>query len=290
MIWLNFGRILTAMITPFNEEGQVDYERMTELINHLIENNTDGLVVTGTTGESVVLSEEETEAIYEHVVRIVDKRIPVLAGTGSNDTKKTIALTKKATAYGVDGIMLVSPYYNRPNQAGLYEHFKAVANETELPVMLYNIPGRTGVHIDAETIIRLAEIENIVAVKEASGDLEQVAEIIANTDDNFTVYSGDDSMTLPMMAIGARGVVSVASHIIGNEMKAMIDNFLQGEIDKAAQLHRKLLPIMNGLFMTPSPAPLKAALRLKGLDVGSVRLPLVDLTEEELKTLKQILF
>lgn len=278
------------MITPFNEEGQVDYERMTELINHLIENNTDGLVVTGTTGESVVLSEEETEAIYEHVVRIVDKRIPVLAGTGSNDTKKTIALTKKATAYGVDGIMLVSPYYNRPNQAGLYEHFKAVANETELPVMLYNIPGRTGVHIDAETIIRLAEIENIVAVKEASGDLEQVAEIIANTDDNFTVYSGDDSMTLPMMAIGARGVVSVASHIIGNEMKAMIDNFLQGEIDKAAQLHRKLLPIMNGLFMTPSPAPLKAALRLKGLDVGSVRLPLVDLTEEELKTLKQILF
>ena len=287
---MNFGRILTAMITPFNEEGQVDYERMTELINHLIENNTDGLVVTGTTGESVVLSEEETEAIYEHVVRIVDKRIPVLAGTGSNDTKKTIALTKKATAYGVDGIMLVSPYYNRPNQAGLYEHFKAVANETELPVMLYNIPGRTGVHIDAETIIRLAEIENIVAVKEASGDLEQVAEIIANTDDNFTVYSGDDSMTLPMMAIGARGVVSVASHIIGNEMKAMIDNFLQGEIDKAAQLHRKLLPIMNGLFMTPSPAPLKAALRLKGLDVGSVRLPLVDLTEEELKTLKQILF
>ena len=287
---MNFGRILTAMITPFNEEGQVDYERMTELINHLIENNTDGLVVTGTTGESVVLSEEETEAIYEHVVRIVDKRIPVLAGTGSNDTKKTIALTKKATAYGVDGIMLVSPYYNRPNQAGLYEHFKAVANETELPVMLYNIPGRTGVHIDAETIIRLAEIEDVDAVKEGSGDLEQVAEIIANTDDNFTVYSGDDSMTLPMMAIGARGVVSVASHIIGNEMKAMIDNFLQGEIDKAAQLHRKLLPIMNGLFMTPSPAPLKAALRLKGLDVGSVRLPLVDLTEEELKTIKQILF
>lgn len=289
MSWLNFGRILTAMVTPFDADGRVDFDRMTELINHLISNSTEGIVVTGTTGESVVLSDEETEAIYEHVVQVVNNRIPVLAGTGSNDTKKSISLTKKATKFGVDGIMLVSPYYNRPNQAGLYEHFKAVASETNLPVMLYNIPGRTGVHIDAETIIRLAEIDNIAAVKEASGDLEQVAEILTHTDPNFVVYSGDDSMTLPMMAIGATGVVSVAAHVIGNEMKQMIDYFLHGELEKAAALHLKLLPIMKGLFMTPSPAPLKAALRLKGLDVGSVRLPLVDLTEKEINELKQVI-
>lgn len=277
------------MVTPFDADGRVDFDRMTELVNHLIANSTEGIVVTGTTGESVVLSESETEAIYEHVVQIANKRVPILAGTGSNDTKQTISLTKKATEYGVDGIMLVSPYYNRPNQAGLYEHFKAVASETDLPVMLYNIPGRTGVHIEAETTIRLAEIDNIVAVKEASGDLEQVAHIISHTDENFSVYSGDDSMTLPMMAVGATGVVSVAAHIIGNEMKQMIDYYLHGEVEKAASLHRKLLPIMKGLFITSSPAPLKAALRLKGLNVGPVRLPLVDLTAEEIAVLKQVI-
>lgn len=286
---MSFGRILTAMVTPFDAEGRVDFNRMTDLINHLLSNSTEGLVITGTTGESAVLNEEEMEGIYEHVVQVVNKRVPVLAGTGTNDTKKTIDATMKAVKHGVDGIMLVSPYYNRPSQKGLFEHFKVVASETDLPIMLYNIPGRTSVHIDAETIISLSEIKNIVAVKEASGNLDQVAEILSHTDPNFVVYSGDDSMTLPMMAIGATGVVSVASHIIGNEMKQMIDHFLQGEIDKAATLHRKLLPIMNGLFMAPSPAPLKAALHLKGLDVGSVRLPLVDLTDEEVNRLKQII-
>src|SRR5699024_9264737 len=197
--------------------------------------------------------------------------------------------TKIASKFGVDGIMLVSPYYNRPNQAGLYEHFNTIANSTDLPIMLYNIPGRTSVYIEPETIIELSKIENIVSVKESNGNLDHITTIIANTPSEFTVYSGDDSMTLPIMAVGGTGVVSVASHIIGIALNKMVKSFIAGNISEAGQLHRELLPIMNALFMSPSPAPVKAALKLKGLDVGSVRLPLVDLTKEEQKMLKQLI-
>lgn len=286
---MHFGHVLTAMITPFDSDNQVDFPTMTVLIEHLLTNGTEGLVITGTTGESATLSQTEMEQIYRHVVAVVNKRVPVLAGTGTNDTNNTINLTKIAAESGVDGIMLVAPYYNRPNQTGLYEHFKLVAESTNLPIMLYNIPGRCSVHIEADTIIKLSELENIVAVKEASGNLEQVSQIITETNDDFHVYSGDDSMTLPIMAVGGTGIVSVASHIIGNEMKEMVHAFLLGETQKAAHIHRELLPIMKGLFMAPSPAPLKEALKLKGLDVGSVRLPLVGLSEEEKSKLKTLI-
>lgn len=286
---MHFGHVLTAMITPFDANNHVDFNTMTTLIEHLIRNGTEGLVITGTTGESATLSSEEREEIYEHVVNVVNKRVPVLAGTGTNDTKSSIIQTKIASKFGVDGIMLVSPYYNRPNQAGLYEHFNTIANSTDLPIMLYNIPGRTSVYIEPETIIELSKIENIVSVKESNGNLDHITTIIANTPSEFTVYSGDDSMTLPIMAVGGTGVVSVASHIIGIEINKMVKSFIAGNISEAGQLHRELLPIMNALFMSPSPAPVKAALKLKGLDVGSVRLPLVDLTKEEQKMLKQLI-
>lgn len=286
---MHFGHVLTAMVTPFDADDQIDLNKMTKLIEHLLNNGTEGLVITGTTGESPVLSLEETEMVYDHVVTVVNNRVPVLAGTGTNDTKKTIMLTRIAENYGVDGIMLVAPYYNRPNQAGLYEHFKQIAQATTLPIMLYNIPGRCSVHVNAETIIRLSEIDNIIAVKEACGNLDQVATIISQTRPDFYVYSGDDSLTLPMLAIGSIGIVSVASHIIGNEINEMVTAFLEGNTKKATALHLKNFPIMTGLFMAPSPAPVKAALKLKGIDVGSVRLPLVDLSEAELVKLKQII-
>lgn len=278
---VQFGRISTAMVTPFDHKGHIDFAKTTQLINHLIDNGTDSLVVAGTTGESPTLSKEEKVALFKHVVKVVDKRVPVIAGTGSNNTYATIELTKKAEQLGVDAIMIVAPYYNKPNQEGLYQHFKAAAEATSLPVMVYNIPGRSVVNILPETIIRLAEIPNVVAVKEASGDLNAMTKIIAETPDDFLLYSGDDGLTLPVLAIGGAGIVSVASHVIGNEMQALVDAFLSGRNADAAKLHQKLLPMMQGLFAAPSPAPVKTALQLKGLDVGSVRLPMVPLTEQE---------
>lgn len=286
---MNFGHVLTAMVTPFDENGAIDFDKTTILVEHLIKNGTDGLVVSGTTGESPTLTIEEKIALFNHVVKVVDKRIPVIAGTGSNNTDDSITLTKEAEACGVDGIMLVVPYYNKPDQRGLYAHFTTIANETSLPIMLYNIPGRSGINMTAETVIKLSKVDNIVSVKEASGNLDQVTEIIAKTDESFTVYSGDDGLTIPMMSIGGSGIVSVASHIIGKEMQEMIQAFLQGDYKKAASRHQALLPIMNGLFQAPSPAPVKAALKMKGIDCGSVRLPLVELSQEAYDTLEQLI-
>lgn len=284
-----FGRVSTAMVTPFDHKGHIDFAKTTKLVNHLIENGTDSLVVAGTTGESPTLSKEEKIALFEHIVKVVDKRIPVIAGTGSNNTYASIELTKKAEQLGVDAIMVVAPYYNKPNQEGLYQHFKAVAEATELPVMVYNIPGRSVVNILPETIIRLSKIPNIVAVKEASGDLNAMTEIMANTDEDFLLYSGDDALTLPVLAIGGAGIISVASHVIGNELQEMVKAYLEGNHSKAAKLHQQLLPIIQGLFTAPSPTPVKTALQLKGLDVGSVRLPLVPLTEQERTSLSNLL-
>ncbi|OAT73316.1 MULTISPECIES: 4-hydroxy-tetrahydrodipicolinate synthase [Parageobacillus] len=278
---VQFGKIVTAMVTPFDRKGNVDFAKTTKLIDYLLENGTDSLVVAGTTGESPTLTTEEKVALFRHVVSVVNGRVPVIAGTGSNNTRASIELTKKAEEIGVDAVMLVAPYYNKPNQEGLYQHFKAIAESTSLPVMLYNIPGRSVVNISVDTIVRLSEIPNIVAVKDASGNLDAMTEIIARTRDDFLLYSGDDGITLPVLSIGGAGVVSVASHIIGNEMQQMIAAFEAGELAKAAKLHQKLLPIMKGLFAAPNPVPVKTALQLKGLDVGSVRLPLVPLTEQE---------
>lgn len=286
---MNFGRVLTAMVTPFDQNGEVDFNATENLINHLIANGTDGLVVSGTTGESPTLTEDEKVELFKFAVKVVNGRIPVIAGTGSYNTKASIELTKKAEEIGVDGVMLVTPYYNKPNQEGMYQHFKAIAESTKLPIILYNIPGRSVVNLSVETVVRLAEIPNIVAIKEASGDLDAMAQIIEKTPDHFSLYSGDDGLTIPSLAVGGTGVISVASHVIGNEMQSMIQNFLNGNIQQAAKEHRRLLPIMKGMFIAPNPAPVKAALNLTGVPVGGVRLPMVPLNEEQTETLKLIL-
>jgi len=286
---ISFGKIVTAMVTPFDNKGNIDFDKTTQLVNYLIENGTDSLVVAGTTGESPTLTTEEKVALFRHVVSIANGRVPVIAGTGSNNTRASIELTKKAEEAGVDAVMIVAPYYNKPNQEGIYQHFKVIAENTSLPVMVYNIPGRSVVNISVDTIVRLAEIPNIVALKDAGGNLDAMTEVIARTNDEFLLYSGDDGLTLPVLAIGGAGIVSVASHVIGNEMKEMIAAFEAGDHAKAAKLHQKLLPVMKGLFAAPSPAPVKTALQIKGLDVGSVRLPLVPLTEQERNQLMNLL-
>ena len=283
-----FGRLLTAMVTPFDDHGALDANRIKKLVDHLIDHGTEGLVVAGTTGESPTLSHEEKLTLFAEVIEASAGRVPVIAGTGSNNTKATIELTKEAEKIGVDGVMLVAPYYNKPNQEGLYQHFKAVSESVHLPVMIYNIPSRSNVNVTADTIVKLSEIDNIVCVKEASGNLDQVAEIIERTPDDFVVYSGDDGMTLPILAIGGYGVISVASHVVGREMAQMIEAYLTGNIKQAADLHRQLLPIMRQLFAQPSPAPTKALLNKIGVEVGDVRLPLVPLTAGEKSELERV--
>lgn len=286
---IDFGRVSTAMVTPFDKKGNLDFGKTATLINYLIENGSDSLVIAGTTGESPTLSAEEKIALLRHVVNVVDKRVPVIMGTGSNNTYASIELTRRAEANGADAVMLVAPYYSKTNQEGLYQHFKAIAESTALPVMLYNIPGRSAVNIEPETICRLSRITNIVAVKEASGNLNAMTEIIANTDEDFRLYSGDDALTLPVLAIGGAGVVSVASHVVGNDMQQMIQSFVTGDLREAAREHQRLLPLTTALFAAPNPTPVKTALQLSGIDVGGVRLPLVPLTEQERTTLSDLL-
>ena len=286
---MNFGQLLTAMVTPFDQNGDVDFHAARLLVNYLIENGTEALVVSGTTGESPTLTTEEKIALFKLVVEESAGRVPVIAGTGSNNTRASIQLTKLAADAGVDGILLVVPYYNKPSQEGIYQHFKAIAESTDLPIMLYNIPGRCVVNMSVETVCRLSRIHNIVAIKEASGSLDAMAEIINKTPDHFSLYSGDDALTLPLLAIGGTGVVSVASHVIGNEMQDMIAKFKNGQLEEAAAAHRKLLPLMKGLFAAPNPTPVKAALNMTGIRVGDVRLPLVPLTDEERLTLEKLL-
>ena len=286
---MKFGQVITAMATPFDSDGEIDFQATTNLVEYLINNGSDGIVVAGTTGESPTLSTDEKVALFVHVVTEADGRAKIIAGTGSNNTRASVALTQQAEQAGVDGVMLVTPYYNKPSQEGMYRHFEAIANATTLPVMLYNIPGRSVVNLSVDTIVRLSLIDNITCVKEASGDLDAASEIIERTSSDFAVYSGDDSLTLPMLSIGGTGIVSVASHIIGNDMQQMIKLFRTGDTAGAAALHCKLLPTMKALFAAPSPSPVKAALNLSGVPVGGVRLPMLALTEEEITTLQQFL-
>lgn len=279
---MNFGQVVTAMVTPFNEHGDIDFEATRNLIEHLMANGTDSLVVSGTTGESPTLTNTEKVQLFKFVVKVVNGRVPVIAGTGSNNTRESVELTMLAEDVGVDGVMLVAPYYNKPCQEGMFQHFQTIAAATSLPVMLYNVPGRTLVNIAVDTVVRLAAIPNIVAVKEASGNLDAIAEIIEQTPTGFSLYSGDDGLTIPVLSIGGVGVVSVASHIVGNEMQTMIQNFKMGNVKEAASDHRKLLPLMNALFAAPNPSPLKAALNLRGIQVGSVRLPMIPLNDEQI--------
>lgn len=286
---MNFGKIITAMVTPFDQNGEVDFNATEKLVNYLIENGTECLVVAGTTGESPTLSFDEKIELFKFVVKVVDGRVPIIAGTGSNNTRASIHLTREAENVGVDGFLLVVPYYNKPSQEGMYQHFKAIAEATSLPIMLYNIPGRSVVNMSVETVIRLSQIKNIVAIKEASGDLDAMAQIISKTPNDFSVYSGDDGLTLPLLAIGGTGVVSVASHIVGREMQDMITSYFNGDVTRAASIHRTLLPVMKALFTSPNPTPVKAALNMRGMEVGGVRLPLVPLNDQEKMALQQVL-
>ncbi|SDY48070.1 4-hydroxy-tetrahydrodipicolinate synthase [Thermoactinomyces sp. DSM 45892] len=278
---MNFGRMVTAMCTPFDSSLQIDWNRQAALIEHLIATGTDTIVVSGTTAESPTLTKEEKCRLFAFTLEKVKKRVKVIAGTGSNSTADTIALTKQAEEMGVDGVMLVAPYYNRPSQEGLYQHFAAVHNETNLPLMIYNVPGRTSVNITTETLVRLAALPGVVAIKEASGSISQISDVIRLVPKDVAVYSGDDALTLPVLALGGAGVISVASHVVGIEMKEMIDAFLSNDHQKAQVIHHTLTPVFHGLFSTTSPGPLKYALSRMKLMEEHVRLPLVTLTSEE---------
>ncbi|RXZ76906.1 4-hydroxy-tetrahydrodipicolinate synthase [Paenibacillaceae bacterium] len=289
---MDFGRLITAMVTPFDAEGQIDWETTGRLIDYLInEQQSDSLVISGTTGESPTLTDEEKLELFRFAVKHAGGRAKIIAGTGSNNTAHSIHLTRAAEQAGVDGILLVVPYYNRPSQEGLYQHFRAIATATSLDVMLYNVPGRTSANLSAETTLRLAEIENITSTKECAS-LDQITQIISKAPEGFRVYSGEDSAALPVLSIGGHGIVSVASHIIGSQMKQLIQAFLDGNHQEAARLHALCFPVFKGLFECPHPVPnpvaVKYALGLKGLPVGGVRLPLVAPTEAEEEFLRKL--
>jgi len=277
-----FGNVLTAMVTPFKKDLSVDYAMAEKLAVHLAKNGSDGLVLHGTTGESPTLTHEEEYELYR-VVKNALKGIncKVVAGTGSNSTATTIKSTKEAEKIGVDGAMIVCPYYNKPPQEGLYQHFKAVADNTGLPLIIYNIQGRTAKNIETETIARLAEIDNYVAVKEASGNLKQVEAVRKAAPESFLIYSGDDNLTLPILERGGAGVISVASHLVGNEIKQMVNFYFEDKTKEAKEIHDKLMPLFEAIFVTTNPIPVKAALEMIGWPVGGLRLPLIEANEEE---------
>lgn len=289
---MDFGRLITAMITPFNEQGKINWSETSNMIEYLIEEQrSDSLVICGTTGESPTLREEEKLELFAFALEQAKGRCKIIAGTGSNSTEHSIHLTQEAEKLGVDGALLVVPYYNKPSQEGMYRHFEAIARSTSLPIMLYNVPSRTVASLSTATTLRLAEIPNIVATKECAS-IEQVTLIAAGAPDSFRVYSGDDASTLPALAVGAYGIVSVASHLIGSSMKEMIEAYLNGEVAEAAKLNQKLFPVFKGLFECPTPVPnpsaLKYALNLQGHSVGGVRLPLVDPNESEAAFIREL--
>ncbi len=288
---VDLGHVITAMVTPFDDELAVDYGKVAALAERLVEQGSDGLLVSGSTGESPTLTRDEKIELYRTVKRTVGDKTKVIAGTGSSSTAEVIELTRAAEDVGIDAALVVCPAYNKPPQEGLYRHFKAVAEATKLPVIMYNIPGRTGRNIDAKTILRLAEIENIVANKESSGDFDQMTEISAQAPDGFVLYSGDDWATLPALAIGAVGVVSVVSHVAGPQISQMVRAFHNGDTHQARRLHWRLWELFQVLFIPTSvnPAPVKAALRLAGFDPGGLRPPLVPTTPEEDEQIRRVM-
>ncbi len=276
------GEVITAMVTPMERSGAIDYDKVESLAKHLIESGSDTLLVAGTTGESPTLTNEEEIELVNSVKRAIANKAKIILGAGSNSTESAIEYSKFAQKEGVDAILSVVPYYNKPNQRGMIEHFSAIAQATSLPIILYNIPGRTGVNMLPETVAYLArKYDNIVGVKQSFGDMDQVTELRMLCPEDFVIYSGDDSLTLPMLSLGAHGVISVASHIFGSEIKSMIRNFKSGELIAARNMQKKLYPAFRKLFMAPNPTPVKAALAYKGYINDYVRKPLVTLTEEE---------
>ena len=285
----SLGRLITAMVTPFNDDGSVDYEQAKRLALGLLNSGSEGLVVVGTTGESPTLLRDEELKLFTEVKSAVGERGSVIAGTGSNSTAEAISATRAAEKTGVDACLLVVPYYNKPTQECLYRHFKAIAESTSLPCILYNVPSRTVVSLAADTAIRLSHIDNIVGVKEASGNLGEIAKIIENTGDDFTIWSGNDTDTLPILALGGYGAISVASNIVGNQIREMIDSFTSGKMDRAAGIHRHLLPLISALFIVANPIPIKYAMNHIGFNVGKPRPPLYEADEKTATLIRETL-
>ena len=283
------GRLITAMVTPFNEQGEVDYEQAKKLALALLNSGSDGVLVVGTTGESPTLLREEELRLFAEVKSAVGEQGAVIANTGSNSTAEALEATKKAERIGVDACLLVVPYYNKPTQDGLYQHFKTIAQGTNLPCILYNVPSRTITNLSADTTIKLSHIDNIIGVKEASGNLDQISKIINGAKEGFLVWSGNDGDTLPMLALGSYGIISVASHLVGNQIKEMIDNFINGKVAESASIHRHLLPLVNALFIVSNPIPVKYALNCVGFNVGKPRLPLTEPDEKSAAFIKDTL-
>ena len=283
------GRLITAMVTPFDEKGEVDYKQAKKLALALLASGSDGVLAVGTTGESPTLVRAEEYRLFREIKEAVGGRGSVIAGTGSNSTAEAVEATREAEKIGVDACLLVVPYYNKPTQEGLYQHFKTVAESTSLPCIMYNVPSRTVVNMTAETVIRLSKTKNIIGVKEASGNFEQIARIIQETGDDFIVWSGNDQDTFPMMAIGGYGIISVISHLVGKQIKQMIDSFLQGKIAEAAAIHRHLLPLVNAMFIVSNPIPVKYAVNQVGFRVGKPRLPLTEPDEKTAQIIKDTL-
>jgi len=283
-----FGPLLTAMVTPFDENDEIDLDKSLQLAQKLKKESSDGVVLSGTTGESPTLTRDEKLALFDKVARETDG-IDIIAGTGSNSTRESIDLTREAERTGVNGIMLVVPYYNKPPQEGLYQHFKKIADATSLPVIIYDVPGRTGASLDVDTIIRLSDIDNIVALKDATKNMEHTTAVCKGVKEGFALYSGDDAMTLPLISVGGYGVISVVSQLVGDEMKEIIKGFHQGNHEEASFKFRRLFPLFKAMFIKANPIPVKKALTLTGFDVGKPRLPLVDLPEENVTQLYQIL-
>ncbi|EST30278.1 MULTISPECIES: 4-hydroxy-tetrahydrodipicolinate synthase [Streptomyces] len=279
-----FGRVLTAMVTPFTADGALDLDGAQRLASHLVDSGNDGLIINGTTGESPTTSDAEKDQLVRAVLEAVGHRAHVVAGIGTNDTRHSIELARTAERTGAHGLLAVTPYYNKPPQEGLFQHFTAIADATGLPVMLYDIPGRSGVPIDTETLIRLAQHPRIVANKDAKGDLGRASWVIAQS--GLPWYSGDDMLNLPLLAVGAIGFVSVVGHVVTPELRAMLDAHITGDVQKATEIHQKLLPVFTGMFRTQGVITTKAALTLQKLPAGPLRLPLVELTEHETAQLK----
>ncbi len=275
-----------AIVTPFNEEG-INYEKLGELVEFQIENNTSAIIVCGTTGEATTMSDEEQLTTIKYVVDKVNKRIPVIAGTGSNNTMHSVHLSQEAEKLGADGLLIITPYYNKANQKGLKAHFETIANSVKLPIILYNVPGRTAVNLKPSMVAELAKIENIVAVKEASGDLAQVAEIARLVPEDFAIYSGNDDSILQLLSVGGSGVISVLANVCPRETYDLVQKFFDGDIEGARKLQLDMKPLIDALFIEVNPIPVKTALNLMGFEVGGFRLPLAEMEEKNLEVLKQ---
>ncbi len=270
------GRLITAMVTPFNARGEVDYKQAQKLARALIDSGSDGLVITGTTGERPTVTDQEQLKLFSTVRDAIGNKGTIIAGTGGNCTRESIAITREAEKLGVDAALLIVPYYNKPTQEGMYQHFAAIAESTGLPCILYNVPARTVTNLAPETALRLSRIKNVVGIKEASGNMEQVAKIIQGAPKNFLVWSGNDGDTFPIMAMGGYGIISVASHLVGKQIKEMIGHVVRGNMKEAAAIHLNLLPLINALFIVSNPIPVKHALNHVGFRVGQPRLPLTE--------------